>query len=350
MSRLTCLILAVWALAMMGGQSAGEILPQLKAAGTLRVCADPQNLPFSSQDPQQPGFEVELAREIAQELGLRAELVWIDTLSGRRALRQLLDGQCDLFMGLPQDARFLEDYPRLILSTVYYTMAHVLLLPAGTAIRQLQELGDKPVAVEYASLGAIFAFQQGHPQRTYTQQEDLFRAVATGEAAAALMWAPIAGWLVKTHPEAKLHLVLMQGHDLEFPMGIGMRKTAPDLKDAVDEILQKLSQRQAVANILQRYGIPLPSRQSATDQPIKTASEQSIRGESLYRQTCSECHGLNAKGSTVAPNLTTYKQSDDAFVKAVLNGRPATPMPPFKGILTEADARQIRSYIKGLPQ
>jgi ABC-type amino acid transport substrate-binding protein len=350
MRRLTLLTLAVWALAIMIGQSAAGILPQLKAAGALRVCADPQNLPFSSQDPQQPGFEVELAREIAQELGLRAELVWISTLSGRRALRQLLDGQCDLFMGLPQDARFLEDYPRLILSTVYYTMAHVLVLPEGTAIRQLKELGDKPVAVEYASLGAIFAFQQGQPQQTYTRQEDLFQAVATGGAAAALMWAPIAGWLAKTHPEAKLHLVLMPGHDLEFPMGIGMRKTDADLKDAVDEVLQKLSQRHAVANILRRYGIPFASRQSNADHPVKTASERSIPGEALYRQTCSECHGLNAKGSTVAPNLTRYNNSDDAFVKTVLNGRPATPMPPFKGVLTEEDARQIRAYVKGLSQ
>jgi len=123
---------------MMVGQSAGGVLPQLKAVGSLRFCADPQNLPFSSQEPQQPGFEVELAREMARELGLRADMVWIDTEGGRTALRQLLEGRCDLFMGLPQDQRFLEDNPRLTLSTPYYAMGHVLVLPAGSGIRELK--------------------------------------------------------------------------------------------------------------------------------------------------------------------------------------------------------------------
>jgi mono/diheme cytochrome c family protein len=169
------------------------------------------------------------------------------------------------------------------------------------------------------------------------------------------MWAPIAGWMAKTHPESKLRLLAMRGDDLKFPMGIGMRKADADLKGAVDEVLQKLSQRHVVADILRRYGVPLPSRQSTADQPVKTAGEPPVKaqtnaGAALYRQTCAECHGLNAKGSTLAPNLTIYKDSDEAFVKTVLNGRPATPMPPFKGTLTEADVRQIRTYLKGLPQ
>ena len=128
---------------------------------------------------------MELGREIARELGLRADMVWIRTEGGRTALRQLLEGRCDLFMGLPQDQRFLEDNPRLTLSTPYYSMQHVLVLPEGSGGQALKELGDKPVAVEYGSLGAIFAFKQGHAQQTYREQEELSPAVAKGEAAAA---------------------------------------------------------------------------------------------------------------------------------------------------------------------
>lgn len=50
MRRLAPLLLVVCVLAVMLGQSAGGVLPQLKATGSLRFCADPQNLPFSSQD------------------------------------------------------------------------------------------------------------------------------------------------------------------------------------------------------------------------------------------------------------------------------------------------------------
>jgi ABC-type amino acid transport substrate-binding protein len=355
MRRLAPLTLITCVLAMMVGQSAGGVLPQLKAVGSLRFCADPQNLPFSSQEPQQPGFEVELAREMAQELGLRADIVWIRTEAGRTALRQLLEGRCDLFMGLPQDQRFLEDNPRLTLSTPYYAMGHVLVLPAGSGIRELKDLGHTPVAVEFSSLGAIFAFKQRQAPQTYRTQEELFSAVAKGEAAAAIMWAPIAGWMAKMHPESNLRLVHLQGNDLEFPVGIGMRKADTDLKEAVDEVLQRLGQRHAVTDILTRYGVPVPSRQAAADQPVKTAENQPTKveanvGEALYRKSCAECHGLNAKGSTLAKDLTSFKDTDDAFVRIVLNGRPGTAMAPFKGLLTEEDIRQIRTYIKGLPQ
>ena len=72
-------------------------------------------------------------------------------------------------------------------------------------------------------------------------------------------------------------------------------------------------------------------------------------GEALYRKSCAECHGLNAKGSALAKDLTSFKDTDEVFVKIVLNGRPGTAMAPFKGLLTEEDVRQIRAYIKGLP-
>jgi ABC-type amino acid transport substrate-binding protein len=346
MRRLAPLTLITCALAVMVGQSAGGVLPQLKAAGSLRFCADPQNLPFSSQDPQQPGFEVELAREIARELGLKADMVWIRTEGGRTALRQLLEGRCDLFMGLPQDQRFLEDNPRLTLSTPYYAMGHVLVLPAGSGIRELKELGHKPVAVEFGSLGAIFAFKQGQAQQTYRTQEELFPAVARGEATAAIMWAPIASWMAQLHPESKLRLVHVQGNDLEFPVGIGMRKADTDLKEAVDEGLQRLGQRHVVTDILRRYGVPI-SIQASGDQVAQAETNVGVR---VYSRSCAECHGLNAQGGALAPSLTAFKGTDDDFVRTVLNGRPGTGMPPFKGLVSEEDIRQIRAYIQTLPR
>ena len=150
----------------------GALLAQVKASGILRVCADPDNLPFSSKDPREPGYDVELAGEIAKELGANAEITWVPTVLGRSAIRQLMEGKCDLFMGLPHDQRFLSDNPRLTLSTPYYAMGHVLVLPAGSGIRELKELGSKPVAVEFGGLGAIFAFKQGHAQQTYHKHEE----------------------------------------------------------------------------------------------------------------------------------------------------------------------------------
>ncbi|MBI4638757.1 MAG: hypothetical protein HY727_20665 [Candidatus Rokubacteria bacterium] len=63
----------------------GGSLPQasgldaLRAKGYVRTCADPANLPFSSAQEETPGFEVELARLIAHEIGVEARFHWICT-------------------------------------------------------------------------------------------------------------------------------------------------------------------------------------------------------------------------------------------------------------------------------
>ena len=85
-----------------------EGLEALRERGYVRVCADPSNLPFSSTEATTPGFEVELARLIARELGIEARMEW--HLTFVRALR-LRAGKCGLFMGLPADERFTEGNP-----------------------------------------------------------------------------------------------------------------------------------------------------------------------------------------------------------------------------------------------
>lgn len=78
-------------------------LAKAKEKGLLTACADPHNLPFSEKDPKPTGFDVQLAGEIAQRMGLRVQYFWVDTRKGiSRALdNSLLQKRCDLFIGVP---------------------------------------------------------------------------------------------------------------------------------------------------------------------------------------------------------------------------------------------------------
>src|SRR4029434_3203642 len=78
-----------------------EGLEALRERGYVRVCADPSNLPFSSTEATTPGFEVELARLIARELGIEARLEWHATFV--RALQPLRAGKRGLLVGLHSD-------------------------------------------------------------------------------------------------------------------------------------------------------------------------------------------------------------------------------------------------------
>ena len=63
---------------------------------TLRLCADPANLPFSSADPKTPGLYVEIGEAIGRAMGRPVAPVWNLTYFGKRAIRTtLLAGKCD---------------------------------------------------------------------------------------------------------------------------------------------------------------------------------------------------------------------------------------------------------------
>ena len=73
----------------------------------------------------------------------------------------------------------------------------------------------------------------------------------------------------------------------------------------------------------------------------------------LVRQDCGSCHGLTLKGG-LGPSLEPAAMADkDAaqLESVILHGRRGTPMPPWRGFLTEDEARWIVEALKkGLPK
>ena len=73
-----CALLAVGAT-----DASARTLAEVKALGAISVCLNPDALPYSSNKPETPGFQLELAREIAKGLGVKLNVEWI--LPRRRA-------------------------------------------------------------------------------------------------------------------------------------------------------------------------------------------------------------------------------------------------------------------------
>ena len=79
------------------------LLGAAPAPAPLRVCADPNNLPFSNARGE--GFENRIAELLARELGTRVEYTW---WAQRRGLvrHTLAAGACDLLVGVPANCLF----------------------------------------------------------------------------------------------------------------------------------------------------------------------------------------------------------------------------------------------------
>lgn len=71
--------------------------------------------------------------------------------------------------------------------------------------------------------------------------------------------------------------------------------------------------------------------------------------DSLLSQDCGSCHGMTLKGGLGAPLTVEAMRElgDEALVATILDGRPGTPMPPWKLMLSEADARWLVRRLKG---
>lgn len=308
----------------------------------VRLCADPSNLPFSSQDAKEPGFEVEIARAIADALGAEFSVHWFPAVREILALRQLTEGRCDLFMGLPLTERFTDDKPRLSFSAPYYVMRQVILSPSVGAARSPDDLRGKLVGVQAMTLSDHLVYERGYNRKIYLTAEEAFAALVKGEVDAAVMESTLAGWLARKNPGFQVTAISDPARELKI--GAAVRKTDRELKEAVDRAIEQLRSN-AVSDILARYGLTL-----AQAGPEAAPLTPELRSAwSTYLTQCSQCHGTDAKGTPAAANLRAFKGSEGDFLRIVQNGRSGTGMTPWKGIVSDEDIRNIARYIKRLP-
>lgn len=88
-------------------------------------------------------------------------------------------------------------------------------------------------------------------------------------------------------------------------------------------------------------------------QAKEPAPERRAHLVNLVRQDCGSCHGLTMKGGLGPPLLPAVIAGRDAEQMAfvILNGRPGTPMPPWREFLNAGEAEWIVEQLrKGLPQ
>jgi ABC-type amino acid transport substrate-binding protein/mono/diheme cytochrome c family protein len=361
-------MLLVAGLVRSGEARQAKTLAEIKTSKSVTVCADPDNLPFSSRDPGAPGYDVEVMRLVAAELGAEADFKWVSTVSARRALANLTEGECDMFPGLPVSPGFAEEYPRLAFSRPYYTMRHVIVARAEAGVGGVIDLRGGPTAVEALSPADLFLLGKGYPRRAYRTQEAAFAAVRSGEARTALLWAPKAGWLVQRLGVSDLTMVRVADADLAVDFGVAFLRKDQALAAALDQAIAKLRANGTIASTLGRYGVPLvDGRESArrTITPVAWLSGRArrvvrlaqapgatpdpIEGRFLFESNCEQCHGINGRGGGAVPPLQAYPLGgEERFVRAVLEGRNSRGMPPWGGLLIDVQARSIFAYVHAL--
>jgi mxaJ protein len=237
----------------------------------LRVCADPNNLPYSDRAGQ--GFENKLAALLASDRGARVEYTW--WAQRRGFLRNTLQAEaCDVVMGVPtrsDPVRTTRPYYR---STYVFAARRDRSEPIGSLddprLRGLtigvQMIGDDfnntPPAHALANRGLVRNVVGFPVYGDYSQPGPLsaiVTAVDRGDVDTAVVWGPVAGYFARTstHP-LRLTPVSPRSDSPALPfvfdISMGVRRSDAALQAELDAFIVR--RRPDIDRILDSYGVP----------------------------------------------------------------------------------------------
>jgi polar amino acid transport system substrate-binding protein len=344
----------------------------------LRLCADPTNLPFSSDDPARPGLYLEIGQALGQRLARPVTYTWYKSYFGKRTVRQtLLSKQCDAMIGLPLVDDFMG--PAVIFSKAIAREGYALVSAKDRQLTGIGDLKGLRVAVQFQTTPQnLLALHDEIQKVTVLSPDEGMQKLDQGEADVAFVWAPVAGWLNKTAYGDKYRVLPTEGEGLLWPTAIGFAKAGAGLRDEVDAILPSL--REEIDRLFVKYGVP-------SDAPVKFSQGEALRpgiatamveprtvgqatsdkspsdpadhkadlaaGQELFNGTCGHCHGPNAVQSErkIDLRLLRKRYGDDmekTYWKTVNDGRPSKGMPAWKEVFNEDQLKSVYVYLQSV--
>jgi quinoprotein dehydrogenase-associated probable ABC transporter substrate-binding protein len=245
--------------------------------GPLKVCADPNNLPFSNRAEE--GFENKLAQLWARELGVAVEYTWFPHRRGFE--RNTLNAEeperggfkCDVIVGVPAG------YDLAMTTRPYYRSTYALVYVDGGKldVANADELANLPAAVRAELRIGVFTpgpaaewlarrglYDQMVPYSALDGDPDVYpgkiieNELLAGELDAAILWGPIAGYFAARAAPAKVAVVPLRsepGIQFEFGMAAGVRFGERATRAQLEELMARTAG--ATAALFADYHIPV---------------------------------------------------------------------------------------------
>ena len=234
----------------------------------LKVCADPNNLPFS--DEKKEGFENKIAELMGTELGLKVDYTWFPQVIGfvRNTLRAHL---CDLVMGTVAGDEIMQT------TNPYYFTTYVMFYRsdkghtlAGAEDPHLASLrlgvvaGTPPsdLLVRHALMSHTRPYALTVDTRSESPTREMVQDVVDGTIDVGFLWGPIAGYYRKFN-DLPLTLVPLKDEPgaarMEYHIAMGVRANEAEWRRRINAAI--LKRQPEITTTLRQYGVPLLNEQ-----------------------------------------------------------------------------------------
>ena len=243
----------LYAAACFGGiqDAAARTLEQIKAVGALSMCANPDALPYSSNRPDLPGFQIQIGRAIANGLGLPLKIDWVVPR------RRVAEANCDMLLDNVNDPE-LRNVDRLLSIPYQRTGIALALGPAAEGVTGLGDLQKtQKVGVMVGSVASVMLGRRGLTISPYAFQDDMLEDLKSGALAAAAVSSATLSYYLKRHPGGNLRMVnlLDSEPDLAWTVSAGLRRADDALLVEVNRTIAALLRDGTIARIYAQYGV-----------------------------------------------------------------------------------------------
>jgi mxaJ protein len=363
---------------------------------SLRVCGDPDNLPYSNERLE--GFENKIATVVAADLGATVKYAWWPHQRG--LVKNTLDaGTCDVIFGVP------EGLETVLGTKPYYRSSYVIAYRKGGGhavssldapeLKQLRigVYANTPVEeslarrslLDHLTAYSLFFDPQGDRDRPAKLLDDLI----AGTVDVAIPWGPLAGYYAKklNAPIEVVPLPDEVGVPLSFSIGMGVKKGNRDLKSQLEAAIDH--RQSEIRAVLEEYGVPLATARAASASPAVGRQENQApqpspapptaqapsdasppqpafkklnpfsgkedgiaAGKTLYIQVgCQGCHGGGGGGGMAASLIDDnwkFGSDDETLFKLIKGQIPEQTMPVVYSSLPDEQVWQILAFIRTL--
>ncbi|MEE9397333.1 MAG: quinoprotein dehydrogenase-associated putative ABC transporter substrate-binding protein [Methylococcales bacterium] len=250
----------------------------LSAGEAFKICADPNNPPFSNRIGT--GFENVIGEMFAEEIGQSTEYSWFPQRIGfiRNTLKAKLpdkdEYKCDAVMGVPTG------YELTITTKPYYRSTYMLVIRKDRGwddiaspidLTELDQERQASLRIAMFDRGPGTAFlknydllEQGVPYQSMTGNPDTNTAMTmdqdlkSGKIDMAILWGPMAGYVISNSPPGSYNTLPMNsvpGIRFHFPISMGVRHGDEERKNQLDEFIDKNQAK--ITELMEKYNIPL---------------------------------------------------------------------------------------------
>ena len=238
-------------------------LAEVRQSGILRLCANPSALPYSNLTDKSglAGFEVEIAKVVAHEMGLGLGVTWV------RNAGEIKNSGCDVSMGVVASAA---SYDRegltgplttrlpLRFSRPYADSGVVLVVSSRSSVRRLNDLHGQKIGVMVGTIEHEWLAKHDFRVSVFATQEDIIAAIEAREIEVGATNPVTIGWYRHEHPSTAIGIP--DGYELDpalrWSVSVGLRRADDALVAAVDTAVTQVVEQEIPAHIYAKYGIP----------------------------------------------------------------------------------------------